>query len=305
MDMDSSHNEIIHDFPPFFKIYKGGCVERYRKNEIADAGYDPSTGVESKDVVISPETGVRARIFIPKIKGPDQKLPLLVHYHGGGFCIRSAFDVKTKSFLTSLVSKANIIAVSIDYRLAPEHLLPIAYHDSFAGLQWVATHSSGLGPDPWLNAHADFGRVFLEGESAGGTIAHDVEIQAGITELAGLKIEGLLIVHSFFGSKKPHALYKFICPGSSGCDDDPRLNPEVDPNLKKMAGERVLACVAEKDWFIDRGMAYYETLAKYGWDGNVELWETLGEGHCFHLFNPDSEKTAQLIEKMVHFINRD
>ncbi|KAJ4723397.1 Alpha/beta hydrolase-3 [Melia azedarach] len=260
--MDSTNSEIIRDFPSFFKMYKDGRVERYKKDEIVDAGYDPSTGIQSKDVVISSETGVKARMLIPKIKGPNQKLPLLVHYHGGGFCSRSAFDVKTKNFLTSLVSKANIIAISIDYRLAPEHLLPIAYDDSFAGLQWVATHSSGLGPDPWLNVHADFGRVFLAGESAGGTIANDVAIQAGTTGSADLKIERLhlVIVHPFFAGKERREMYKFMSPGSSGCHEDPRLNPEVDPKLKKMAGDRVLVCVSEKDCLRDGGLAYYETV---------------------------------------------
>ncbi|KAJ4716348.1 Alpha/beta hydrolase-3 [Melia azedarach] len=302
--MDSFNTEITHNFPPFFKVYKDGRVERYMVFKTVDAGHDPVTGVQSKDVIISPETGVKARIFIPTINGPDQKLPLLVHYHGGGFCTGSAFGVMAKNFLTSLVSKANIIAISIDYRLAPEHPLPIAYDDSWAGLQWVAAHFNGRGPEPWINNHADLGRVFLAGESAGANIAHYVAVQAGTTGLAGLEIRGFLIVHPFFGSEEPDEMYKFLCPTSSGCDDDPKLNPAVDPNLEKAAGARVLVCVAEKDWLKNRGVAYYETLDKSGWGGDVEIYETLGEDHCFHMFNPHSEKASPLIEKMVHFIHQ-
>ncbi|TXG64361.1 hypothetical protein EZV62_011355 [Acer yangbiense] len=153
--MDSSStNEVAHDFPPYFKVYKDGRIERYTAVVTVDACHDPSTGVQSKDVMISSET----------------------------------------------VSKANIIAISIEYRLAPEHPLPIAYEDSWAGLEWVATHSNGLGSDLWLNDHADFGRVFLGGESAGANIAHFVAVRAGSTimGLAGLKIEGLVMVHPFF-----------------------------------------------------------------------------------------------------------
>ncbi|KAK1560891.1 hypothetical protein Q3G72_031980 [Acer saccharum] len=306
--MDSiSTNEITHNFPPFFKVYKDGRVERYMVFETADAGHDPSTGVQSKDVVISPETGVKARIFIPKIDGPIRKLPVFVHYHGGGFCAGSAMGKRGKTMLTALVSKANIIAISIEYRLAPEHPLPIAYEDSWAGLQWVATHTNGLGPEPWLNSYADLGRVFLGGESAGANIAHFVAIQAGTIGLAagGLKIQGLLIVHPFFGGKEPDEMYKVMCPNSTGCDDDPKLNPEVDPNLKSMAGDRVLVCVAEKDWLRNRGVAYYEILNKSGWNGNVELYETLGEDHCFHMFNFNSENVGPLIDKMIHFVNQD
>ncbi|KAI9181581.1 hypothetical protein LWI28_016359 [Acer negundo] len=136
-------------------------------------------GVQSEDVVISSKTGVKSRIFIPKINGPDRKLPVFVHYHCRGFCVGSALCIRSKIMFTSLVSKANIIAISIEYRLAPKHSLPIAYEDSWAGLEWVATHSNGLGSDPWLNDHADFGWVFLGGESVGANIAHFVSVRAG------------------------------------------------------------------------------------------------------------------------------
>ncbi|KAK4563053.1 hypothetical protein RGQ29_005516 [Quercus rubra] len=133
--MASTTNELTHDFPPFFKVFKDGHVERYPfpiPNHHVPTGLDPNTGIQSKDVVISPETGLSARIFIPKINGPDQKLPLLIHYHGGGFCAGSPFDTTAQKYITSLISQANMIVVAVDYRLAPEHPLPIAYDDSLA-----------------------------------------------------------------------------------------------------------------------------------------------------------------------------
>jgi acetyl esterase/lipase len=304
--MASSTNEITHDFPPFFKVYKDGRIERYMSHDHVPTGLDPNTGIQSKDVLISPETSVSVRIFIPKINGPDQKkLPLLVHYHGGGFCAGSPFETVAQNFLTSLVSQANIIVVTVDYRLAPEHPLPIAYDDSWDALQWIAAHSNKQGPEPWLNEYVDFGRVFLAGESAGANIAHYVAVQAGVSLLAGLKIVGALIVHPFFGGKERDEMYKFLCPTSTGCDDDPKLNPAVDPNLSSLACSKVLVNVAEKDWLKDRGVAYYETLGKSGWGGTVELLETKGEDHCFHLFNANNENAKTLLKKLVDFIIGD
>lgn len=302
--MDSSTSEIIHDFPPHFKVFKDGRVERYLVRERSSAGLDQNTGVESKDVVISP--GIGARIFLPEIKTPARKLPLLVHYHSGAFSRGSAFDTRIQKLLTPLVIQANIIVISIDYRLAPEHLLPIAYDDSWSGLQWVASHANGQGPEPWLNEKADLGRVFLAGESAGANIAHYVAVQAGATKLVGLKIIGMLVVHPFFGSKETNEpdLYKYICPTSAGFDHDPKLNPEVDPNLKKMACEKVIVMVAENDKFRSRGEFYYETLVKSGWGGTLEFFETKGEGHCFHL-SYDNDNAQILKKKMVDFINQD
>ncbi|KAK0581750.1 hypothetical protein LWI29_017490 [Acer saccharum] len=75
------------------------------------------------------------------------------------------------------------------------------------------------------------GGFFLGGESAGANIAHFVAIRAGSTimGLAGLKIEGLVMVHPFFGANKEHdkiiEMYKFMCLSSTECDDDPTLNP--------------------------------------------------------------------------------
>jgi hypothetical protein len=89
--MDSSNStEVAHDHSPFLKIYKDGRIERIVGTEIAPPSLDPQTGVESKDVVISPETGVSARLYIPKTT--PKKLPLLVYFHGGGFCIETAFS---------------------------------------------------------------------------------------------------------------------------------------------------------------------------------------------------------------------
>lgn len=125
-------------------------------------------------------------------------LPLLVHYHGGGFCNWTPITSALKNFLSTLATQANVIAISIDYRLATEHQLLIAYDDSWAGLLWIAKHSNGNGPEPWINEYVDLGRVILAGESAGGTIAHYVAVQAGAAGLAVVAIERLIIVHPYF-----------------------------------------------------------------------------------------------------------
>ncbi|KAM3742931.1 hypothetical protein ACB098_07G105600 [Castanea mollissima] len=311
--MDSSTNiETTHEFPPFFKIYKGGRVERYMTPERAAAGghlraptgLDSETGVQSKDVVVSPDSGVSARVFVPKIDGPDQKFPLVVHYHGGGFCLGSPFMKVFHNFLVSLASEANVVIISVDYRLAPEHALPIAHEDSWAAMQWISAHSNGQGPEPWLNQYADFGRVFVAGESAGANIVHYVAVQAGATGLAGPNIVGSIILHPYFGGKETDKMIDYMYPTSAGFKD-PILYPEVDPNLSKMAGKKVLVCVAEKDGLKERGVGYCETLKKSGWNGTVGFFESEEEGHGFFLLNPSSDKVGPLMKVMVDFINQN
>ncbi|CDP02970.1 unnamed protein product [Coffea canephora] len=65
----------------------------------------------------------------------DTKLSLLVYLHGGGFLIKSAFSLTYHTHLNVVVAEAGVIAVSINYRLAPEHPLPIAYEDSYIAVK--------------------------------------------------------------------------------------------------------------------------------------------------------------------------
>lgn len=301
--MASSDSEIIHEFPPFFRVFKDGSKEMMRIPHEPPPP-QPKPGVDLKDVVVSPETGVSVLIFSPKIDGPHRKLPLLVHYHGGGFCVGSALDSVTYNYLTGLVAAANLIAVSVEYRLALEHPLPVAHEDSWAALQWIASHADGSGPESLLNNHVDFGRVFLVGESAGANLAHHMAVRAGVAGLGGVKVVGLILVHPFFVGKEPDKMIECLYPGCSNVNEDPKMNPGADPNLSKMGGERVLVFVAEKDWLRPRGRSYCETLSKSGWAGTVVLVENEGADHCFHLFNPSCEETEMLLKRTVSFINQ-
>ncbi|GAY60156.1 hypothetical protein CUMW_199820 [Citrus unshiu] len=177
MDSANASSEVAHDFSPLIKVHKDGKVERLRGTDIVPPSLDPKTNVDSKDVVYSPENNLSARLYLPKNTNQNQKLPLLVYFHGGGFCIETAFSPTYHNYLNDLVSEANIIAVSVDYRRAPEHPLPIAYEDSWDAVKWLASHVDGNVPKDWLNRNADFERVFYSGNSAGANIAHHMAIR--------------------------------------------------------------------------------------------------------------------------------
>ncbi|KAL4615477.1 hypothetical protein ACB092_07G127800 [Castanea dentata] len=317
--MDSSNStEIAHDYSPFFKIYKDGRIERIAGLEIVPPSLDSKTGVESKDVVISPETGVSARLYIPKTtKETQKKLPLLVYFHGGGFCVETAFSPLFHNYLNSFVAEANVVAVSVEYRRAPEHPIPIAYDDSWAALKWVASHTDGKGPDEWLKKHADLESVFFSGDSSGANIAHHMGLRVGIEGLTGVKLDGIVLVHPFFWGKEPiggedtdaekrgkvDALWRFTCPATSGIDD-PYINPGTDSKLGSLGCKRVLICIAEKDMLKDRGWYYSELLGKSGYSGVVEVMEAQGEDHDFHLMNSTCENSVALLKRIVSFVNQ-
>ncbi|XP_060667571.1 probable carboxylesterase 12 [Ziziphus jujuba] len=311
-------NEIAHDLSPFLRLYKDGRVERLKGTDVVPPSLDPKTGVESKDVVISAETGLSVRLYIPKtaINAP-KKLPLLVYFHGGGFCIETAASPTYHNYLNPLVGQANIVAVSVDYRRAPEHPVPVAYDYSWEALKWVSSHVQGQGSSEWLNSHADLENVFFSGDSAGANIANNMAIRVGLSEeKIGIKLRGIILVHPYFWGKElvgeeahgPEVkamidnFWLLACPSSTGGSDDPFINPEKDPNLGRLGCERVLVCIAEKDIFKERGRHYVELVEKSGWGGTVELMEAKGEDHVFHLFNHNCENAIAMLNKIVSFI---
>ncbi|KAI5661062.1 hypothetical protein M9H77_20385 [Catharanthus roseus] len=301
---------VTLDFFPYFRMYKDGRVERFFDSPIVPASNDhQSTGaaVRSKDVVISPENKVSARLFLPNSVEKDEKLPILIYFHGGAFAIESAFSSQYHSYVSSVVVEAKILAVSVEYRLAPENPLPACYEDAWAALNWVISHAKNrhLGPDPWITDHADFSRIFVAGDSAGGNIAHDTVARASTEGIEdGVKILGMILAHPYFGSGEIEKIWEVICSDSKG-PEDPRLNPMAHPDLLlKLKCSKVLIFIAEKDFIRERGQIYYEALKNSGWSGELGIIESEGEEHCFHLKRLDSDNARILMERLVNFINK-
>ncbi|KAA8548611.1 hypothetical protein F0562_000295 [Nyssa sinensis] len=65
-----------------------------------------------------------------------------------------------------LVSQAKVLAVSVEYVLAPQHPLPTTYEGCSAALPWVSFESvrNGVNKLPQLIGHGDFD---LDGDGAG------------------------------------------------------------------------------------------------------------------------------------------
>jgi acetyl esterase/lipase len=316
-DMDAAEPDAALDLSPFIIVYKDGSIERLVGNEIVPPSLDPKSSVLSKDAVYSKEAKLSSRLYLPPGVDPDKKLPLLIYFHGGGFCVESAFSPAYHNYLNILVAEAKVIAVSVDYRRVPEHPIPVPYDDSWTALKWVASHVNGDGPEKWLNNHADFGKVYLAGDSAGGNIAHHMAMRYGQERLFGVKAVGVVLIHPYFWGKEPignevHELERVLkgiaatwhlaCPTTSGCDD-PLINPTTDPKLASLGCSKVLVAVAEKDLLRDRDLLYCEALKKCGWGGAVETMEAEGEGHVFHLFNPTCGNAVAMLKKTAAFIS--
>ncbi|GLT92244.1 hypothetical protein SLE2022_100910 [Rubroshorea leprosula] len=319
--MGFNNPDVSVDVFPYLRVYRDGTIERIAGTEVVPAGHDSETDVLSKDIVIVPGTGVSARVYRPNFVRKEQKLPLVVYFHGGAFCIATVAEPKYHTSLNKLVAESNVVVLSVDYRLAPEHPLPVAYEDSWAALQWVASHVVGEGgQENWLKDYVDFEQVFLAGDSAGANIAHHLALRIKDSDLGQhLKILGIGMIHPYFWGITPIETeitdrfrkelvdnwWLFVCPSDKGCDD-PLINPFVNgaSDVAGLACDRVLVIVAEKDILRDRGKLYYEKLVKSGWQGTAELMDIEGEDHVFHIFEPNSVKAKGMTKRLASFFNK-
>ncbi|KAM0850548.1 hypothetical protein ACQ4PT_053008 [Festuca glaucescens] len=315
MDPES---EIAVEFVPVIRQYKSGRVERLLPANPVPPSVDAATGVASKDVTVDPATGLWARLYLPACPAgsADDKLPIVVYLHGGCFVAGSAADAPDHAFLNRLCARARAIAVSVEYRLAPEHPVPACYDDGWSALRWAAE-----GADPWLRDRGDRERLFVVGYSTGGNVAHNVTLRAGSSDSLlprGARVRGLALLHPYFLSAgagngetrqawlraKLEELWGFVCGGRTTGLDDPRVNPVADgaPSLRRLGCGRVLVCLAEEE-LRPRGKAYHDGLLASGWpEEDVELLDSVGEDHEFFLREPRSAKALALMDRLVAFL---
>ncbi len=121
-----------------------------------------TAGVDVRDVEVPGPKGapdVPVRVYAPH--GATTPVPGVYDIHGGGFVIGSLDLVHGRNAL--LCRELNVVVVSVDYRLAPEHPFPAGLEDCYAGLVWMAAHATELG--------LDAERIAVHGTSAGGGLA--------------------------------------------------------------------------------------------------------------------------------------
>ncbi|KAF0908211.1 hypothetical protein E2562_023836 [Oryza meyeriana var. granulata] len=321
---------IAVDLYPFLRVYEGGHIERLvRSTAAVAASHDGTTAVRparnevtTRDVVIDEGTGASARLFLPGGAAGDgrfgggRRLPLVLYFHGGAFVTGSAFGRLFHRYAASLAARAGALVVSVEYRLAPEHPLPAAFVDGWAALRWATSLD-----DPWVARYADPMRVFLTGESAGATIAHNVAVRAAGPDGDDIDIEGMALLQPcFWGAKwlpseeaaskrdeppmlapvRLDALWPYVTAGAAG-NDDPRIDPPAE-EVSSIPCRRVLVAVAEKDVLSDRGRRYAAQL-RCGGGREVTLVESDGEDHCFHLYRPARASAVELMDRVAEFIS--
>jgi len=112
----------------------------------------------SERFVPGPEGAPEVPVLVYLPIAAQAPLSALLWIHGGGSVMGEASQDDLA--VSQIVSAVGCVAVSVDYRLAPETPHPGQIEDGYAALRWLSTHAGELGVDP--------ARIAIGGASAGG-----------------------------------------------------------------------------------------------------------------------------------------
>ena len=143
-----------------------GTDTMFPDNTAVIAGRD----IEWEDRVIPGPAGdpdIEITIFRPR-DSDTETLPAFLNIHGGGMIVGHRSWETGR--VVDIVAEHGVVAVNVEYRLAPEHPFPAGVEDCYAAFVWLHAHASELGVDPE--------RIIVGGGSAGGGLTAAVALMA-------------------------------------------------------------------------------------------------------------------------------
>ncbi|RKE86371.1 alpha/beta hydrolase [Rhizobium sp. AG855] len=212
--------------------------------------------------MVTQDDRVDGRIPVRWYRPKDIRTETVLYYiHGGGFVVGSLDS--HHAICAELAEQAGAELVSVDYRLAPEHVWPAAHDDAFAVLGSLL--ESGR-------------KLVLIGDSAGGNLAAGLTLRARDEGLTG--IVGQALIYPALGGDLVSGSYAEMAhaPGLTTSDvayyravlQAPDDSPVAHPlRSRSLAGlPPTFITVAHFDPLRDDGRAYASRLAEAG----VEVW---------------------------------
>tara|TARA_B110000971_G_scaffold152806_1_gene156012 strand:- start:1192 stop:2151 length:960 start_codon:yes stop_codon:yes gene_type:complete len=209
---------------------------------------------------------------------------IYLHIHGGGFCLGSS-DAQDHE-LERISKELECVAISIDYRLAPEHPYPAAIDDCEAVALWLVQESKNeYGVD----------QIVIGGESAGAQLCVATLLRLKEKKLQHLFKAANLIFGTYdarpvpseeHGKGKPlllsnEMMQKFEDNYLQNNED--RTDPDVSPifgDFKDMPP--AIFTVGTNDLLLDHSISMYSRWQVHG--NNAEIILVPGADHAFIAF---------------------
>jgi monoterpene epsilon-lactone hydrolase len=254
-------------------------------------------GLTHRKVNVKPviAASVYSEWLIPPEAPPDRAL---LYIHGGAWFMGSTNT--HRGLVSHIAYESRIRALSINYRLAPEHPFPAGLEDCETAYEWL--QQNGI----------PAGNIIVAGDSAGGnlTLALLVALRdagkllpAGAvalspaTDLAftGESIRTRLKVDPVFATMKPNTTIEDYI-----IDHDPH-EPLISPLYADLQGlPPILIHVGDHEILLDDAVRFGEQARAAGVKAEVIIWP--GMFHVFQVYTPILPEARQAIAQIADFI---
>ncbi|WP_066949946.1 alpha/beta hydrolase [Microtetraspora fusca] len=256
-----------------------------------------------------PDGAPDLEITVLRPRGLTAPVPGLYNIHGGGMI--SGHRDQDAPRLVALVEELGVVAVNVEYRLAPENPDPAPVEDCYAGLAWMSENAAELG--------VDSRRVVVMGGSAGGGLSAGVALLArdrGGPRLAGQMLlcpmldDGNTTVSSrqYDGLGTWQRALNLVAwrallgekAGDPAADVSIYAAPARATDLSGLPPAFVEAGSAEL--FRDEDVAYASRIWAAGGQAELHIWN--GAFHGFDIFAPDHEVTRAAVATRLSWLCR-
>jgi len=209
----------------------------------------------------------------------DGKSPIILHFHGGGY-VMAGSDTHV-GMMSRLAATSGGRALSIDYRLAPEHPFPAAAEDAVTAYRWL------------LELGISATRIVVAGDSAGGGLAVALLVaarDAGLPQPAGALLMSPWVDLTGSGATvmANAAIDPILGPlllqhWATLYAGDSLGDPLASPLFADLAGLAPMTTqVGEREILLDDAVRLTERVIAAGGTATLAVWDEMT--HWFQLF---------------------
>jgi acetyl esterase/lipase len=254
-------------------------------------------GVTGQDQSVpGPQGGPAVRVRVYRPDDQPSKLPALYWIHGGGYVMG---DIEQDDrLMKQMVKRIGCVAVSVDYRLAPEHPFPAPVEDCYAGLKWLFTHADELGVEP--------SRIAIGGPSGGGGLTAGLALL--VRDRKEVPVAFQLLIYPMIDDRNvtpaSHAITDprvwnresnrlgwkaYLGRDGGGVDVSPYAAATRATDLTNLPPTYI--SVGTLDLFVDENVEYAQRLIQAGVPTELHVYP--GAFHGFDLFAPSARVSKQ------------
>ncbi|WEK62487.1 MAG: alpha/beta hydrolase [Candidatus Microbacterium colombiense] len=266
--------------------------------------------IDAEDRLIPGPAGapdIEITVFRPRGTA-DRALPAFVNIHGGGMIVGHRSWETAR--VVDIVDEHRVIAVNVEYRLAPEDPFPAGVEDCYAAFVWVHAHAAELGIDPE--------RIIVGGGSAGGGLTAAVALMA--RDRQGPRMAGQLLLcpmidntNTTVASRQYDGIGTWqrdmnLLAWSCVLGDDLAFSADAPAYAAPTRAADVSGLppayieVGEAEAFRDEDTEYALSLWATGGQAELHVWG--GGAHGFDMYMPEAEITRAALAARSSWLRR-